>query len=389
MIIEQIRAEARALGPRLVEWRRHLHRHPELSYQERETAAFVAQTLNDLGIRCETGVAGTGVVGYVEGADTSRTTALRADIDALPIHEADDREYRSTRPGVMHACGHDAHTACLLGAARILQRHPPPTTVKLVFQPGEEKLPGGASMMIKEGVLNGVNRIFGQHVMPLIPAGKIGMRPGKYMASSDEIYLTVRGKGGHGAQPHLGLDPVAAAAQIIVSAQQLVSRRADPRIPTVLTFGKIVANGATNVIPDEVYIEGTFRTFDEAWRDEAHRILKNLVESVATALGATADLQIVRGYPTLYNDPELTARARNVIENFVGKANVVDLDLWPASEDFAFYTQRIPGFFYRLGTRNESRGIVHGLHTPRFDIDESALEIGAGILAALAFEPAN
>ena len=388
MILEQIRAEARELSPRLSEWRRHLHRYPELSYQERETAAFVAQALGAMGVRCETGMAGTGVVGYIDGVDGSRTVALRADMDALPIHEAEDREYRSTRPGVMHACGHDAHTACLLGAAAVLQRLRPPTNVKLVFQPGEEKLPGGASIMIKEGVLGGVSHIFGQHVMPLIPAGKIGVRSGKYMASSDEIYLSVRGKGGHGAQPHLGLDPVAAAAQIIVSAQQLVSRRADPRIPTVLTFGKVLAHGATNIIPDEVYIEGTFRTFDETWRDEAHRILKNLVEAVATGMGASADLQIVRGYPTLVNDPELTARARIVIESFIGADNVVDLDLWPASEDFAFYTQKIPGFFYRLGTRNEARGIVHGLHTPRFDVDESALEIGAGLLAALAVESA-
>jgi amidohydrolase len=389
MLLERIKSEAKLRAGDLVAWRRHLHRYPELSYQERETAAFVARTLNALGVRCETGVGDTGVVGYVEGEDATRTVALRADMDALPINEANETEYCSTRPGVMHACGHDAHTACLLGAAAILQAIRPPVNVKLIFQPGEEKLPGGATLMMRDGALNDVRHIIGQHVMPLIPAGKVGVRSGKYMASSDEIYLTVRGRGGHGAQPHLGIDPIAIAAQIVVATQQLVSRRADPRMPTVLTFGKIIAHGATNVIPNEVYLEGTFRTFDETWRETAHKLLRQMVESIAEGMGAVADLQIVQGYPTLYNDPELTAQCRTVMERYVGRENVVEVDLWPASEDFAYYTQQTSGLFYRLGTRNESKGIVHGLHTPRFDIDETALEIGAGLMAALAVETAR
>jgi amidohydrolase len=288
----------------------------------------------------------------------------------------------------MHACGHDAHTASLLGTAYILNQIKDSFegTVKLIFQPGEEKIPGGASLMIRDGVLQNPapTYILGQHVAPNIPVGKIGFREGLYMASADELYVTVKGKGGHGAMPDINIDSVLIASHIIVALQQIVSRHANPRIPSVLSFGKIIANGATNVIPDEVYIEGTFRTMDEEWRASAHRKMKKMAEGIAEAMGATCEFTIMRGYPFLKNAPELTKRVKSRATEYMGKENVIDLDIWMAAEDFAYYTQHIDACFYRLGTRNEERGIVSSVHTPTFDIDERALEIGAGLMSWLA-----
>jgi amidohydrolase len=259
-------------------------------------------------------------------------------------------------------------------------------TVKLIFQPGEEKLPGGASMMIKEGVLENPkpDGVIGQHVMPLIDAGKVGFRSGIYMASTDEIYLKVKGKGGHGAMPHLNVDPVLIASQILVSLQQVVSRHANPTMPSVLSFGKFIANGATNVIPNEAYLEGTFRTLDEQWRADAHTKIRGIVESIATSMGATAELEIRKGYPALYNEPELTAKAKAAAVEYLGGENVVDLDIWMAAEDFSYYSQEASACFYRLGTRNESRGITSSVHTPTFDIEEKSLAIGMGLMAWMA-----
>jgi amidohydrolase len=369
----------------IVTLRRHLHSHPELSFEEYETSAFIKRELDTLGVSYET-LANTGVVALIKGDKPSdRVLALRADIDALPITEVEGRKYGSQNPGVMHACGHDVQTSSLLGVARILQKLKAEFggTIKLIFQPGEEKLPGGASIMIKEGVLENPRptAIIGQHVMPFIEVGKVGFRSGQYMASTDELYMTVKGKGGHGAHPHQNIDPIAISAQIITALQQVVSRVADPRIPTVLSWGKIVGNGATNVIPDEVYMEGTFRTFDERWRKEAHQKMTNVAVGIAESMGATCDFEVRHGYPFLINEPKLTDRSRTYAEEYLGKENVLDLDLWPAGEDFAYYSQEIDACFYRLGTGNDKKGITSAVHTPTFDIDEAALQISIGLMA--------
>ncbi|MBK8873421.1 MAG: amidohydrolase [Bacteroidetes bacterium] len=369
--------------------RRHLHQNPELSFKEFKTAEFVWNQLDAIGITDKQKLAGTGIVALIKGRNADKKTiALRADMDALPIIEANEVPYKSQNIGVMHACGHDAHTASLLGAARILNdlKNDFEGTIKLIFQPGEEKLPGGASLMIKEGVLQNPapSEIIGQHVMPLIDAGKVGFRSGIYMASTDEIYVTVRGKGGHGAMPHLNVDPVLIASHMIVALQQIVSRHANPTMPSVLSFGKVIANGATNVIPNEVYLEGTFRTLDENWRTEAHARILKLATSVVEGMGGTVDFEIRRGYPTLVNNPELTAAARKGAVEYLGEENVLDLDIWMAAEDFAFYSQQADACFYRLGTRNESKGITSSVHTPTFDIEEKSLETGMGLMAYLA-----
>ncbi len=385
----QIQALASTLQNDLVSTRRHLHMHPELSFHEYETSAYVAARLTEMGIRFQEKVAGTGLVGIIEGKNPGkRAVALRADMDALPIIEANDVPYKSRNEGVMHACGHDVHTTSLLGAAQILLQLKDQFegTVKLLFQPGEEKLPGGASMMIKEGVLENPKPagVLGQHVMPLIPAGKVGFRSGIYMASTDELYLRVKGKGGHGAMPHLNIDPVLITSHLIVTMQQIVSRVANPTMPSVLSFGKVIANGATNVIPNEVYIEGTFRTLDEKWRAEAHQRMLDLAHQLVQSMGGTLDFEIRKGYPALVNDETLTASARRNAEEYLGKENVLDLDIWMAAEDFAFFSQQTKACFYRLGTRNEERGITSSVHTPTFDIEEDALQIGAGLMAWLA-----
>lgn len=336
-------------------------------------------------------MANTGVVALIKGQNPDKCTiALRGDMDALPIQEQNDVPYKSTNNGVMHACGHDVHTSCLLGAAAILHelRNEFSGTIKLIFQPGEEKLPGGASLMIKEGVLQNpaVQTIVGQHVMPLLPAGTVGFRSGLYMASTDEIYVTVKGKGGHGAMPHLNVDPVLITAHLLTALQQLVSRMSNPTIPSVLSFGKVIANGATNVIPNEVKLEGTFRTLNEAWRAEAHERMKKLAEELAASMGGNCEFTICKGYPFLQNNPEVTQRAKAAAIAYLGTDKVVDLDIWMAAEDFAFYSQEVPAVFYRLGTRNEDRGITSSVHTPTFDIDETALETGAGLMAWIALQ---
>jgi len=288
----------------------------------------------------------------------------------------------------MHACGHDVHTSSLLCCARILQsiRSEFEGTVKLIFQPGEEKNPGGASLMIKEGVLEQPRptSILGQHVMPLLPAGKIGFREGKYMASSDEIYLSVIGKGGHGAAPELAVDPVLIASHIIVALQQVISRNASPKEPTVLTFGRIIGEGATNIIPDVVHVAGTFRALNEKWREEGLQRIMRLARGIAESMGAQCEIELSRGYPYLENNPELTRRIKSAAAQYVGDENVVDIDLTLGSEDFAYYSQLIPASFYRLGTRNDAKGITSYVHTPTFDIDEDALKIGPGLMAWMA-----
>lgn len=390
-LLESVKSLSLSSAADVIKMRRHLHANPELSYQEVKTARFVADTLKSFGLTPTEGVAGTGVVAMIEGKNPgNKTVALRADMDALPIVEANDVEYKSSNKGVMHACGHDVHTSSLLGTAKILAsiRDQFEGSVKLIFQPGEEKNPGGASMMIKEGVLENPRpaSIIGQHVMPLVPVGKIGFREGMYMASSDEIYIKVIGKGGHGATPELAIDPVLIASHIIVALQQVISRNASPKQPTVLTFGRIIGEGATNIIPNEVNIAGTFRALNEEWREAGLRRIIKMAESIAEGMGARCEIELSRGYPYLENNPEVTRRIRRAAEEYVGKENVVDIDLTLGSEDFAYYSHQIPASFYRLGTRNEAKGITSYVHTPTFDIDEDALKIGPGVMAWMTLE---
>ena len=369
--------------------RRHLHANPELSMKEEKTAAFIISKLKEYGIPYQSGIAKTGIVGIIEGKLPGPVIGLRADMDALPIQEENKLDYASCNPGVMHACGHDVHITCLLGAARILNELKDfiKGSIKLIFQPSEESYPGGAIQMIQQGALKNpdVSSMFGQNVFPILPAGKIGIRSGMYMASTDEIYLTVKGKGGHGAIPDQVIDPILIASHIIVAIQQIVSRNALPLMPTVISFGKISGAGRTNIIPDEVKIEGTIRTFNEEWRKTAHEKIRKIAQSLAEGMGGKCEVFIDKGYPFLVNDPTLADFFRKTASEYVGKENVVELDMAMTSEDFAYYSHTIPSCFYRLGTRNEEKGIVSNLHTSTFNVDEQSIPLGAGLMAWIAF----
>ena len=386
-----IKNRAKTLLPELIKIRQNIHQNPELSFQEFETQKKVENYLQKLGLSTQR-LANTGVVALIEGNNPSkRCVALRADMDALPIIEVNDgRPYRSLNEGVMHACGHDVHTTSLLGAATILNelKSEFEGTIKLVFQPGEEKLPGGASLMLADGVLQNppVDFMIGQHVMPLIDTGSVGFRKGLYMASTDEIFITVKGVGGHGALPHLAVDSILVASHIVVAMQQIVSRNQNPALHGVLSFGKIIGNGATNVLPPNVEIHGTFRTVDENWRAEAHDKIRRLAEGIAHSMGAEIDIEIKKGYPFLKNDETLTSICMEAAEEYVGGDRVKELELWMAAEDFSYYSQEVPSCFYRLGTRNMEKGTHYSVHHPSFDIDEDALEIGSGLMAELALK---
>jgi amidohydrolase len=388
-LLEKIKDLSLQYSEQVIAIRRHIHQNPELSYQEFETAKFVTATLRSYGIEPVEGIATTGVMAEIKGKNPGRkTVALRADMDALPIQEQSDISYKSNRHGVMHACGHDVHTSSLLGTARILQevRNQFEGTVRLLFQPGEEKNPGGASFMIRDGALENPRpaSILGQHVFPLLPVGKIGFREGMYMASADEIYLKVIGKGGHGAAPELAIDPVLIASHIIVALQQIISRNASPKQPTVLTFGRIIGEGATNIIPGEVNIAGTFRAMNEEWRELALTRITKMAESIAEGMGGRCEVDISRGYPYLRNNPEVTRRIRRAAADYVGQENVVDIDISLGAEDFSYYSQIVPASFYRIGINNADKGITSNLHTPTFNIDEDALKISSGLMAWMA-----
>lgn len=387
MLKNEIQGLSKNLFEEVRGWRRSLHAHPELSFREFNTSKFIKAVLDKQGISWQE-MGGTGIVAMIAGElPSERVVALRADMDALPITEQNSTDYISQNKGVMHACGHDAHTASLLGVATILQsvKHCFGGVIKFIFQPGEECLPGGATLMIRDGVLENPapGAVIGQHVMPSIPCGMVGFRRGKHMASMDELKITVTGRGGHGAQPQDNIDPVLIASHIIVALQQVVSRMANPFIPTVISFGKFIADGAINVIPDQVFIEGTFRTFDEDWRNKAHREMKKIARGTAESMGGKCEFTINRGYPFLFNNEALTDELSGYAIEYLGRDRVLDTDQWMASEDFAYYSQLTDSCFYLLGIRNEEENITSSLHTATFNIDENALETSMGLMTWL------
>ncbi len=388
MIKERILQLAAEYKEEFISIREHLHAHPELSYQEYETSAFIQEKLGELGIPF-TVIAGTGVVGIVRGKNPdSRIVALRADMDALPVTEENEVPYRSVRPGIMHACGHDVHTTCLLGAAKILMamREEWTGTVKLIFQPGEEKNPGGASIMIREGVLENPTpeKIFALHVHPGLETGKLSFRGGMVMASADEIYITIKSKGGHAAAPQLTADTILIASHLIVSLQQIIARNNNPFNPSVLSITSFQGGNATNIIPSEVKLMGTFRAMDEEWRFKAHGLIRKQTIELVAAMGAEATIHIDVGYPFVLNNEALNEAARRQAEAYIGPQNVETTELRMGAEDFGYYSHRLPGCFFRLGAGNKAKGIIANVHTPIFNIDQNAIPIGMGIMAWLA-----
>ncbi len=387
MIKKQIQQLAKQYADEFIAIRHQIHANPELSYQEYETSALVQKKLTEYGIPFEI-KAETGVVGLIKGKNPDKKiVALRADMDALPITEENDVPYRSTKPGVMHACGHDVHTTCLLGAAKILSelKNEWEGTVKLIFQPGEEKNPGGASIMIKEGVLENPKptSIFALHVHPGVEVGRLSFRGGMIMASADEIYITIKAKGGHAAAPQFTADTILIASQLVVSLQQIVSRNNSPFNPSVLSITSFQGGNTTNVIPSEVKLMGTFRAMNEAWRFQAHELIKKQTLELVAAMGAEASIHIDVGYPFVLNDEKLNDFARAKGEEYIGAANVVTTELRMGAEDFAYYSHQIPGCFFRIGAGNSAKGITSGVHTPTFNIDESMIEMGIGFMAYL------
>ena len=396
-ITSKIKSLSQSYFTKVLEIRRHLHQNPELSFKEYKTSEFIQAQLTKAGISFTTGYVQTGIVAIIKGQNPDKKTILlRADMDALPIEEKNNVPYKSCNPGVMHACGHDVHSAIGLGAAFILNdlKDEFEGTVKIMFQPGEEVLPGGASLMIDAGVLENpkVDKAIALHVFPSMEAGKVGFKSGMYMASTDELYITVNGKGGHAAMPEDYINPLLIASEILVAVNNQFmnpSTAVEKTIPTVVAFGKIEGKGATNVIPEKVELEGTFRTMDENWRESVHGQLKDIVKNISNKYKIDSVIRIDKGYPFLVNDTEFTNACVSVAKDYLGKENVEDLPLRMTAEDFAFITQKVPSCFYRLGTSNKLKGITSGVHTPTFDIDESALETGIGLMASLTMAELN
>lgn len=391
-IQELIREKSSEIFTKVKAYREHMHKFPELSYQEFETMNFVSKVLTELGISHQTGVGKTGVVALINNENHTENTpciGLRSDLDALPIQEENDISFKSTHSGIMHACGHDVHTAILLGTAEVLNslKDHLPYPVKLIFQPGEEKNPGGATLMIADGVLHNpeVKEMYALHVFPEMEVGKVGFREGLYMASCDEIHLTIHGKGGHGATPHQCIDPIIIGANVVTQLQQIVSRKCDPKIPCVLSFGHFEAIGATNIIPSKAILKGTFRTMNENWRAEALELIDTQIKSIVESQGGKVELEISKGYPYLENDPVVTVKLKEKAIEMLGKEMVEDLPIRLTSEDFSFYSHEVPVCFFRLGVRNESKGIVFGVHHPKFNIDDEALKLGVRVMSVSVF----
>lgn len=384
---DQIKKMADDFTPEIIQIRRALHSNPELSFQEHETAALIEEILTSWDLD-NSRITGTGVTSVIKGSGEGRYLVLRADIDALPLTEEGKPVYKSKNPGVMHACGHDAHTASLLGTAKILSqlRSSFKGTVRLIFQPGEELLPGGALAILESGLLDDPKPdfILAQHVYNELPVGQVGFREGPYMASTDELYVEIRGIGGHGALPHRLIDPVLIASNLIVNLQHLITRRIPAEVPAVLSFGKFDAPGSTNVIPSVVKLEGTFRTVDEKWRKFAHEQIRSVAEGLVSSMGGEISCNIVEGYPALSNDPRLTRLVREAAADYLGMENVQDLTMRMTAEDFARYAQHFPAVFYRLGTGSEKNTLP--VHHPAFDIDDTALTNGMGLMAYMAVE---
>lgn len=387
MLLQKIQQLATAYHQDFIQIRRHLHSHPELSYQEFETSKFIQEKLSAFGIPFKV-MATTGVIGLIEGNNpSSRIIALRADMDALPIQEENEIEYKSTRPGIMHACGHDVHSACLLGAAKILQETKADWegTIKLIFQPGEEKNPGGASLLIKEGVLENPRPegIVALHVHPGLALGQLSYRSGTVMASADELYFTIKSKGGHAAAPHLTSDTILASSHLVVSLQQIISRNNDPFNPSVLSISSFQGGHTTNVIPSEVKLMGTLRCMNEVWRLKAHELISRHVKHLGEAMGVEMSVHIDVGYPTVLNNEQLNNAASALAANYFGKTHIEETEMRMGAEDFGYYAQQIPACFFRLGVMNKAKSITSGVHTPTFNIDEDAIEKGIGIMAWL------
>ncbi|MBC7696119.1 MAG: amidohydrolase [Burkholderiales bacterium] len=402
-MVDQIKQLAQQYFNDVVSFRRHLHQYPELSFEEYKSSEYVCSILDNHSIFYTKGIVKTGIVAIIEGKNPkSKTILLRADLDALPIEEKNDVAYKSQNIGMMHACGHDVHTASVLGTAIIMNQLKDyfEGTVKIMFQPGEEVLPGGSSLMIKEGILNNpkVTVALAQHVFPSMEVGKVGFREGMYMASTDELHITINGKGGHAAMAADYINPLVVAAHIITEVEKQfpfiidtegVARNVQNNIPTVIAFGKIEGKGATNVIPETVYLAGTFRTMDEIWRKEVKQKITNIITFLSDKYHVKVDINILDGYPYLVNDNFVTQHCKESAIEYLGKENVEDLPLRMTAEDFAYITQQVPSCFYRLGTGNKTKGIISGVHTSTFDIDEKALEISTGLMAWMAFKLLN
>ncbi len=386
---EKIKSLSNSYLHEVISIRRHLHSFPELSFEEFKTAEFIAIKLKEYGIPFISGIAKTGIIATLTGKNPlGKTIALRADMDALPVTEKNDVEYKSTNKGIMHACGHDVHMSCVLGAAKILNelKGEFEGTIKILFQPSEEMFPGGALAMINEGALNNpkVENVFGQHVLPQLESGKIGLKPGKYMASTDEIFITIKGKGGHAATPELYINPISIATTVLSELEKEFIKNKPADSISLLAFGKISGEGKTNIIPDEVKIEGTLRTFDEVWRVNAKEIIYSLTSRIAKKMKGDCEVRISKGYPTLVNDEELTNKVKQLAIEFLGKENVIDQEMRMTAEDFAYFSQKVPSCFYRLGTSNEEKGIVSNIHTSTFDVDENCMLVGMGLMAWVA-----